>query len=509
MRGGIGETRHSRRWGGGNSPSPRRGRTLMKKQFFISCLAAMVAAAAFAAKPGGADTRQLTYVGLPTIAYVSNSDGRLTSVSIAGKEAVSYDWSAEPYAVPVRFFGRWTIDTSVLPDGSATQRVLDARGVLRASGTVLAHGRALGRQAMLLDAVAADLGLAAGWEAGEVDKSPSEVQLRANGKTISIKYRNVSPGVRVGESDGKALLWDLDLPLGVTGRLAQVLPSRLVVTASGTSHLAADSPIAGAVDGIRTSDPTGDRVAFRKQLDTSSSAGVVNASSTAVHAEMMWICGMSEQWYCWWDGSNAGCYNYYVPQYCQGGGGGGPSGDDGSGGTPPPPPPPTDPEVITLQSQYANCPPTPAVSDFITSAQYVNPGHFSFDELRDPGYAHAIITDALRSGLEATRTNYGSSITVNSGYRAPGTNAGTPGSAACGDHIRGTSADLNMRNATGVHDCSIWNDLAAAGHAAGAWVEPWAELVQRNTPDHVHLDFGRTANQPADYGTCNQSQVSP
>lgn len=98
----------------------------MKKQFFFSGLAAMVAAAAFAAKPGGA-VRQLTYVGLPTITYVSNSDGRLTNVSIAGKEAVSYDWSAEPYAVPVRFFGRWSIDTSVLPDGSATQQVLDAR----------------------------------------------------------------------------------------------------------------------------------------------------------------------------------------------------------------------------------------------------------------------------------------------------------------------------------------------------------------------------------------------
>lgn len=312
----------------------------MKREFLVSCLAAMVAASAFAAKPGAADIRQLVYVGLPTVTYVSNSDGRLTNVSIAGKEAVSYDWSAEPYAVPVRFFGRWTIDTSVLPDGSATQQVLDGRGVAHAFGTVLPHASSLGRQAMLLDAVAADLGLATGWETGEIDKSPSEVQLRANGKTITIKYRNVSPGVRVGESDGKALLWDLDLPLGVTGRLAQVLPSRLVITATGTSHLAADTPIVGAVDGIRTSDPTGERVAFRKQVDPSSSAGVVNASSTKVHAEMMWICGMSEQWYCWWDGTNAGCYNYYVPTYCQSGGGSGgdPYGDGGSG---PPPPPPT------------------------------------------------------------------------------------------------------------------------------------------------------------------------
>ena len=138
---------------------------------------------------------------------------------------------------------------------------------------------------MLLDAVAADLGLAAGWEAGEVD-TPSEVQLHANGRTISIKYRNVGPGVRVGESEGKALLWELDLPLGVTGRLAQILPSRLVVTAAGTSHLAADSPIVGVVDGILTIDPTGDRVAFRKQVETSSTAGVASAATPTVHANM-------------------------------------------------------------------------------------------------------------------------------------------------------------------------------------------------------------------------------
>jgi hypothetical protein len=295
----------------------------MKKQLWRCCVVAMVATGAFAAKPEGG-TRQLTYVGLPTIAYVSDSGGRLTNVSIAEKEAVSYDWSAEPYAVPVRFFGRWSISTSVLPDGSATQQVLDARGVARASATVLPNGRSLNRKNMLLDALAADLGLVDGWEAGENDTSPSDVQLVAHGKTISIKYRNVSPGVRVAESGGKALLWDLDLPLGVTGRLGQVLPSRLVVTASGTSHLAADSPIVGAFDGIRTNDPTGDRVAFRKQLDTSSNAGVVNAASTTVHAELAWICGMYEHWYCYWDGVNAGCTTYYEPQYCQGGGGGGP-----------------------------------------------------------------------------------------------------------------------------------------------------------------------------------------
>jgi hypothetical protein len=486
------------------------GGRLMKRQLLVCCVAAVVAASAFAAKPGGGTTRQLTYAGLPTITYVSDSDGRLANVSIAGKEAVSFDWSEQPYAVSVGFFGRWSINTSVLADGSATQQVLDAKGIERGTGTVLPHGRALGHQPMLLDALAADLGLARDWGAGQISTSPSDVELHTNGKTIIIKYRNVSPGVRVGESDGKALLWDLDLPIDATGRLEQVLPSRLIVTSLGTAHLAADSPVVGSVDGIWTNDPTGESVTFRKQLDSASSRADVRATSTTVHAEMRWICGMTEYWYLGWDGTSMYWENYYVPYYCDTNGGGSPPSppDDGSGGTPPPPPP-TDPEITQLQNQYATCPPTPAVNEFTTSATYTNPGHFTFDELRDSNYNHAIITPALSNGLETTRTNYGSAITVNAGYRSPTTNATTFGSATCGDHIRGTAADLNIRNATGSHDCAIWNALADAGHAAGAYVETWAELVRRGTPDHVHLDFGQPANDPSVYGRCNPTEVAP
>jgi len=269
------------------------------------------------------------------------------------------------------------------------------------------------------------------------------------------------------------------------------------------------------MDGIWTNDPTGDRVAFKKQLDTAPAASgdVVRAAmTTTVHADMMWTCGETEHWYCGSSGGSGYCETYYTPTYCDSNGGGGgyvPPG--GNGGGPPggTPPPPADPEVVGLQNQYSNCPPTPAVSEFIDSSGYTNPGHFTFDELRDSNYSHAIVTPALSGGLEATRTNYGSAITVTAGYRSPNTNAATPGSAACGDHTRGTAADLSIRNSTGAHDCSVWNALATAGHLAGAWVEPWSELVTRGTPDHVHLDFGKTANQPADYGTCNPAEVAP
>jgi hypothetical protein len=223
-----------------------------------------MAASALAAKPGGTAKRELTYAGLPAITYVSDSDGLLSEVRMGGKQIVSYDWSEEPYAVPVRFFNRWSINTTVMPDGSGTQLVIDPAGRQNGSSVILAHARQLGRPAMLLDALAADLGLAPGWEDGQEVTSANDVQLRANGKTINIKFHSVGQGMRVGESEGKAVLWDLDLPLGLKGLLGQIVPSRLIVTSSGAAHLAADSRIIGAIDGIWTSDPSGDRITLRK-----------------------------------------------------------------------------------------------------------------------------------------------------------------------------------------------------------------------------------------------------
>jgi hypothetical protein len=34
------------------------------------------------------------YAGLPTITYVTDSDGQVTEVTVAGKRIISYDWTA-------------------------------------------------------------------------------------------------------------------------------------------------------------------------------------------------------------------------------------------------------------------------------------------------------------------------------------------------------------------------------------------------------------------------------
>ena len=277
---------------------------------------------------------------------------------MGGKQIVSYDWSQEPYAVPVRFFSHWSINTSVMPDGSGMQQVIDPSGTQRGAAVVLAHARQLGRPTMLLDALAADLGLPPEWQDGQQVTSANDVELRANGKTINIKFHSVGQGMRVGESEGKAVLWDLDLPLGLKGLLGQIVPSRLIVTSTGVIHLAADSRIIGAFDGIWTNDPAGNGITVRKQLDapathaasmsrshiTSTAASApgtdpspvtntapVPATSPDVHAEMMWLCAMSEYYVWHTDGINWWTETQYRLTYCDSGGGGGVGGCSVSG----------------------------------------------------------------------------------------------------------------------------------------------------------------------------------
>jgi hypothetical protein len=53
---------------------------------------------------------------------------------------------------------------------------------------------------------------------------------------------------------------------------------------------------------------------------------------------------------------------------------------------------------------------------------------------------------------------------------------------------------------------TTWNALAKAAHDAGAWIETPEEMVQRQgVVNHVHVDFGRAANN--NYGTCVDSQL--
>lgn len=313
----------------------------MTKQIATGFFTLLIAASALAAKPGGAATREITYPGLPAITYMSDGDGLLSEVRMGGKPIVSYDWSQEPYDVPVRFFGQWSINTSVMPDGSGTQQVIDSLGTQRGAAVVLSHARQLGRPTILLDALAVDLGLPPEWQDGQEVTSANDVQLHANGNTINIKFHSVGQGIRVGESDGKAVLWDLDLPLGLKGLLGQIVPSRLIVTSSGIVHLSAESRTIGAIDGIWTNDAGGKGITVRKQLDTSAThttiTGARHIESTDsiapstdapptrdVHAEMRWMCGMFMYWVYWVDDTGVGhTETRYQATYCDSGDGGG------------------------------------------------------------------------------------------------------------------------------------------------------------------------------------------
>jgi hypothetical protein len=305
---------------------------LMKKQIAMVFLTLLIAASALAAKPSGAPTRELTYPGLPAITYVSNSDGSLAEVKVGGKQIVSYDWTTAPYAVPMRFFNRWTVITSVLPDGSASQQIMDSHGAQHAPRTVLPHGRQFPRPAVVLDAFAADLGLSGEWQQGMEATPAGEVRLPANGKIVTIRYHAIGEGVRVAESDGKPLLWDIDLPLGASGRLGQLVPSRLIVTSTGAVQLAADIPFVDGIESIWTNDASASHVSFR----TPRADATAHGAGLRPHAEMMVVCGYTEFDSCWDVYGGAVCDAHVYLSYCDDGGGSGytPPPGDGSGGGP-------------------------------------------------------------------------------------------------------------------------------------------------------------------------------
>lgn len=467
----------------------------MKKRVLMGCLGVLLAATVFAAKPGRAVTRQLTCSGLPTITYVSDDSGRVTEVSMAGKPIISYDWAMAPYAVPMRFFNRWTVITSVLPDGSASQQVIDSHGAQRASGTVLAHGRQFPHPAVVLDAFATDLGLSGEWQQGMETTSSGEVRLPANGKTVSLRYRSTGEGVRVAEADGMPVLWDIDLPLGADGRLGQLVPSRLIVTSTGAVQLAADIPFIDGIESIWTNDASGSHVSFQ----TPRAEATVHGAGLGPHAEMMVVCGYTEFDSCWDYAGGSVCNADVYLYYCDNGGGGTtPPPDDGSGsGTPPP---------ETAQEQQRDlyvdqpCSPVPDVSQFLDSSGYNASGlenYFSFDAFKFGTAKFVLVDQALVRGLSVMQSELDtmslpglSGYADGTGYRTPGSDANTP----CGDHVYGTAVDLNVHNSSGIHDCKIWNALAGAANAAGGWVEPASMIAPGGgVPNHFHVAFdGRT-----------------
>ena len=432
-----------------------------------------------------------TQPGLPTISYEFDATSRLTGVLVNDRLAVQYDWSDGDIPT-VRFADRWTIRTELLDPQTILQETADFKDDSIRAAMPSLEGRRYARLPVVLEAVAEELALPASWRDSLRYTGPDRAAIAHVGGELDIRLHSTSPGRRVGFIDGTALFWDLDLPIDFGGRLAGVLPTRLVVTQSGILQLSSPRPLYDAVESLWTGPEGSNEVHARFVTD--------RRTNERIRSELLWVCGYTERWRCTSSGSTGYCENYYEPYYCDSGGGGG-------GGYDPPPSgggTTTDPALTAIKKEYNDyCGYTPATSEFSTSSSYQRGAlyQFSFSDLKSPESPYAIITDELKDGLAAMILELDNQTpTLTDAYRTPSERPA--GSAGCGGHTRGTAVDISIRNAAGAFDCNMWNYMAAAANASGGWVESWADTIAGGTP-HLHVDWGRTANTPQEYGTCS------
>src|ERR1041385_8984218 len=198
---------------------------------------------------------------------------------------------------------------------------------------------------------------------------------------------------------------------------------------------------------------------------------------------------------------------------CDGGGGyydGGGStggGTTGGGGV-------TYPQVLTDQKNLyqTECGEDIPYANFLDQSAYNSKGMpFPWSSYQYSGYDYVLLDSKLDDGTKnIDDCMVGKEMSIppisdpgaGGGYRVPGANSSRP----CESHVHGLALDLTIKtwNGTGFdlpYDCHMWNELAACAHAAGAWVEPWSQIVAEGAP-HFHFGFNSPAN--SDYGTCTQ-----
>jgi hypothetical protein len=90
--------------------------------------------------------------------------------------------------------------------------------------------------------------------------------------------------------------------------------------------------------------------------------------------------------------------------------------------------------------------------------------HFTFDELtrtsqtalqvKNRAEAQAFLPSLteLAALLEVIRTHFGKPVKINSGFRGPSVNAGTPGSSKNSQHMKGEAADIEI---PGIDDAEL------------------------------------------------------
>lgn len=459
--------------------------------------------------------RQFSHEGLPSLAIFFDSRSRPVEIQVNGRAILEYSYNAHG-ARELRTEGGWRLAVTGRRTGRLTQTLHYPDGGVARYTSHKEVGDVVTIQPVLLNAVRNELGLAEDWPRDVVVKTRNRTRTvidRGGHVIATIAPTNEYLSVGVDER-GEPLMWEVALAEAMPeGTLVQGLPSRLVVGRDGSWEVALFAPVRHAfysmgmhVDG----EGHPDRFMMLAHVDDP-------LQTKGLSTDSLEICGWGDMMVC---GPNPyggdGTYNEYctvrsVPIYCYGEGSGGGSWDAPDPELEEPPGGGGAPQIQELVNMYSEIDcrehglTNPGAADFVNASTYSDPGYFPFGEMRDDSYNWAVLTDALLSGLMATRNQYGSAMNVTSGYRAP--TSRPTGSANCSGHFFGTAADISMRNASGQRDCAIWDALAAAGHAAGAWVEPWEELVERDTANHVHLQWGREPN--SDYGTCVPSQVQP
>ncbi|GCE30934.1 hypothetical protein KDA_64180 [Dictyobacter alpinus] len=92
---------------------------------------------------------------------------------------------------------------------------------------------------------------------------------------------------------------------------------------------------------------------------------------------------------------------------------------------------------------------------------------------------HVVVDPIMVQHMQNIRSDWGSALSINSGYRDPAHNASIDGSATCSSHTFGQAVDI------AVSSYSMWTSLKSFATQEGAsYIEPW----QPDVP-HLHADW--------------------
>jgi len=147
----------------------------------------------------------------------------------------------------------------------------------------------------------------------------------------------------------------------------------------------------------------------------------------------------------------------------------------------------TERDVIAREYDQFGVTPKPFCGDIRNqSPNYQYAPHFNWGELNgyfttgNPHYGYGWIKSSLTNGLEATRSNYGASIYLSSGYRCPHGNAAVRG-VSNSLHMQGRSADMYNNS------CKCWTQSQFDALRSAASTTGTVELLFWTSYSDRHL----------------------